>query len=267
MERTPREWVEEYIDNLLTPEDRQLFEEQLQTDETFTTELNLQLDAIAALRASEKVKLKQEINTWWAQIGEPISIAQETNASNKIVPLASKKYLYLAAAMILISLSIGYLYFVTNTHTPSTETLVAQYLSEPATISSDSRTATSSTDSLRTVAQKHYNSKEFAESIHLFTQLVNTPNPTFLDHLYLGLSHLYLPNQTDFSPAIAHLQQVLETDNDFHQKASWFLALAYYKNGNTLESKKILKEISNEPEGDYAKKAGELLQKLNDMTP
>lgn len=262
MENEHRERVAKYIDQELSTQEIQEFEEQLKIDKKLSAELDLQLDAIAILRASEKVKLKEEMNTWWSEVASEPSTTQETPSNNKVISIQSKKYLYLAAAAILILLSVAYLYFASNTDKISADTLVAQYLSEPTPLSSDSRTVTSSTDSLRTIAQKHYNSKEFAESIALFTQITNTPNTTFLDHLYLGLSQLYLPNQTDFSPAITHLQEVLKTDNDFHQKAHWFLALAHYKNGNIAESQKILKQIASDSTGDYADKARELLSKL-----
>ena len=276
MENNNREWVEKYIDKELSPQEKQQFEERVKTDNALAEELSFQLEAIAILRAAEKAELKAEMNTWWGEVPDSSLTSSYSSlkveptsptTTTKINPPNRNKYLALAAAAaILLLLFVAYLQFSPYDHTQSPENLIAHHLSEPHPISADSgeRNIDASTDSLRNSAEKAYKAHNFAESIRLFAQVVQTPEATFLDDLYLGLSHLYLPQQTDFSKAVIHLEKASKTKSPFVQIAEWYLALSLYKNEKEAKSKEILQKIANQKDGDYADRAKELLKKWKD---
>ncbi len=262
-EHTYREWVADYLDKDLSPDDKYQFEKQLETDEKLAAELDFQLDAIAVLQANENALLKAEIQTWWKEDSPPMTVAGR-NTSSKPNAAKPKNYWRIAAAFAFcVLIYVVYSQMNNSPQLVSTPTLIAQYLEQPHLLSSNDRSVQSPENTvLRKEAEKAYQNGEFAKSIELFNQIIQTPQADYLDHLYLGLSYLYTSQQTHQALSIVHLQKALTADSDYQQIAQWYLALAYYKADKITESKQLLEEIAADSEGDYQKRAKKLLDSL-----
>lgn len=261
---TYREWVADYLDQDLSPDDKYQFEQQLETDGKLAAELEFQLDAIAALQANENALLKAEIQKWWKEDSPPMVIAGR-NPSQYFNTAKPKKYWRIAAVIAFCALLyVVYSQVKNSPQLSSTPNLIAQYLEQPHLLSSNDRSIQKPEDTtLRKEAEKAYHAGEFAKSIELFNQIIHTPKADYLDHLYLGLSYLYTSQQTHQTPSIVHLQKALATDSDYQQIAQWYLALAYYKADKITESKQLLEEIATNPEGDYQEQAKKLLDSFH----
>ena len=106
-----------------------------------------------------------------------------------------------------------------------------------------------------------YNTKEYDNLINLVDSLLNDPNPLDFDHtevLFLrGLSFLYSGN---YLSAEKDFSKVLESSQEqFHDKARWFLALSYLKSGQFQIAENTLEEIVQLPGRQFQKSNARIL--------
>lgn len=69
--------------------------------------------------------------------------------------------------------------------------------------------------------------------------------------------------QTKYDSARMKFQTVLDSNNDFVQQASWFLALTYLQLDMSDQSEAQLKKIVQDPISDFAENAGKLLEEIS----
>lgn len=95
-------------------------------------------------------------------------------------------------------------------------------------------------------AMRYYEAGSYARAIPLLMQL-NGQDITPSSHysFYLGVAYLGLsPPETE--KAIESLQRVLAINKELSQQARWYIALAYWQQGDIDIAKKYFKDIANQ---------------------
>lgn len=103
-----------------------------------------------------------------------------------------------------------------------------------------------------------FNEKKYSEAIPKLENYLSThPNDDDVQ-LALGVSYL---ETNQIKPALIRFSNVYGKQNDFKNKASWYMALAYLKSENIDQTKAFLGEIDSS--SIYFEKASKLLKTLH----
>ncbi|MFM2387093.1 MAG: hypothetical protein RL660_1850 [Bacteroidota bacterium] len=113
-------------------------------------------------------------------------------------------------------------------------------------------------DDLLAKITQHYNAKQYAEAIPLLESYIalQPQDQKFL--LALAICKL---NTNRVAEAEKELQAIIASDTTFKQKAEWYLALAYLKNGDKEKAMALLKSFG--PDHFYNAKAKAVLKELS----
>jgi hypothetical protein len=102
-----------------------------------------------------------------------------------------------------------------------------------------------------------YEDGDYKKAVQLFSELYKENEASY----YLFYKANALLKLGNSQQAIISLKQHLKAQDSLTEKSNWYLALAYLKENDIANAKKVLKSISNK-KGYNSKKAQELLQKL-----
>lgn len=164
-------------------------------------------------------------------------------------------FLSTAAAVLLISVLSYSIFYLAK---PTPQQLFAEYYKPYYNVVDDhKRDNTISNEA--TEAFRLYDQKEYKKAAEVFDrELVDSPhNPALL--FYSGLSQLVIDRP---GPAIEKLKEVAGNSSQFTEAAQWYLALAYLKNNDIIQSRKVLEKIASSA-GAYRQKATILLEEIN----
>lgn len=153
-----------------------------------------------------------------------------------------------ASLALLISL------YMVNQNDITPNALATQYLNSQTIQHPGSFKGAAASDMNRTKGIVAFNNGDFDEAALEFEKIV-APNEE--DSHYLGLAHL---KSGHYQKAIEHLKKGALENSRFREEAHWFLALAYFLDGQDTAAKQQLRQIR---EGEWQfDKAQELLKKL-----
>lgn len=104
-----------------------------------------------------------------------------------------------------------------------------------------------------------YSKEAYKEALPLLQQSEGEV-PDYLIAFYRGIS-LMAMQQPDLEQAVQNFNAVLASDNDYHQQAEWYKALALLKMEKAEEAKAILRRIVAEK--NYQHEEAKSIMKLN----
>ncbi len=233
---------ENYLQNEMTVEAQNNFENQLQNDADFRDKFELYKQTTQFLEA----KFSKETEDFKANL-KSISkeyASKETNlVKPKVVPLFSKWYAIAATVIVFISVW----FFMQNT-TPEYENY-NQHENAHFTERSEG-------DANLKQAQEAFNAKEYKSAISFFEKVTNE-NLVEEGNLFYAISLL---EDNKYEKAEVLLTKIKESNSVYKEKAIWYLGLSKLKQKKYDECESILQLLSNEAD-DYDK-AQEILKKL-----
>ena len=235
--------IDKKLDEDLTPDEAQAFDQRCAHDPEFAEEYALQQQLIDTFRAHHPQRLKAEMK----------ALHQEVKSERQI---QHRKRIYAIAATITLLLvaTIAFFYF----RPPSPEALYAEYY-HPYQAKFVVRGAPSAQKGSQ--AEDLYDAGQLATAIPLLGELSETEQGALADRWRLILGNAYL--QSDSIPqAIRQFERVTKSSNGEYQEfAKWYTAMSLLKAGDTQAAENILQPIANQP-GPFQDKARQLLDEL-----
>jgi len=246
------EQIEAYVNGLMEPAEKTVFEGQLAAEPSLKEQLVIYQQLHHHLQNSERLA-QGEIalkNTIQEAIDEQKAMA---SIQAKVVPMRRRWLVGIsaAAAVIVVILVVRMAFFAPHI---DNQTLYAQYSSfENLSVTDRSN----QTDSLLNIAVTFFNKGDFKQAIPAFdAYLAAKP-----DQAHFQLARGYALLQTgDYAAAEKDLLIVENGASAYTSQATWYRALSQLKQGNTDAAKKILSTIQKNEE-NY-EQAQELLNKL-----
>ncbi|MEO8932912.1 MAG: hypothetical protein ABI295_01290 [Xanthomarina sp.] len=235
---------EDYLSQMLQPEEKMAFENRLQNDLMFN-------DAYETYKQASKFL---EIHLENEEKSEAFKANLETVSSRYFTKEETSKtkakrinpwYYSIAAAAIL---AIGF--------------FVTQQLSNPvyenyANYGSISLTVRGAQNETLSKAETAFNSHNYKEANIYFSHLLKTDANNMELQLYKAVSLVELNN---YSEADVLFDNIIQTPSVFKDKAIWYLGLSKLKQGDEIACVKVLKTLPKDSE-DY-KQAQQIIKKL-----
>jgi tetratricopeptide (TPR) repeat protein len=232
------ERIESYIFGLMTPEDKNSFEAELQQDQTLRANYE---DIKVILREVELSSLKERMEEFHSEMkSEPVI---------PILPKKDFKWKPLAiAAAVLFLLVISIWAFLGIT--PENEKLyMAYYHTDPGMVTAMGSQANYEFDR----GMVDYKTEEYRAAITRWEKLLSEKPENDTLNYFLGSAFLAIG---DTEQAKSYLEKATQFESGVFQKeASWYLGLTLVKSGNTDEAIKYLQNSGK-------KEAIEIIAKL-----
>jgi hypothetical protein len=238
--------IEAYLEQTMTSEERLAFEQRLSQEPALSEAYEKELTARELIKEAGRLELKNTLDEFDAQIGDkPIQ--------KKIIPLWVKNTMRVAALLILF---VGvYQVFLTFGGVNTSEVYDTYFEAyEAPSLERDGNES----PNWKLVVES-YRKEAYQEAIPLLQQSKEEV-PDYLISFYTGIS-LMAAQEPDLAQAVQNFDTVLATDNDYHQQAEWYKALALLKMDQEKEAKVILKRIVAAKNYQYEK--AETILKLN----
>jgi tetratricopeptide (TPR) repeat protein len=237
------ELIEKYLDQVLTDEEKILFDNLMISSKEFVSQLELAKSTVSALREKHNTKIKDDLKT--------IYQATKSEKPHK----TDKKFYWMAAAILILTLSPAlYWYFVPNTS--NQELYMAHYEVYPA---SPNVRGEGSTTTLAS-AMEYYRNADYKRALDLFMEY-HEANTQF-DQILLYIGNCYL-NLDETNKAIVYFKKGQKSDDAIIKKtSSWYLALCYLNTEQLDKCQDLLNMIIYENEL-YAKEAKVLINEIH----
>lgn len=237
--------IEDLLGGELGQEEQAKLRLELDKDPEMQKLLANEEELVAGIKQWSRNELRAKLRELESRM-EPIDVNEAPKTSkNNWRPL-------LVAAS--VTIMVG-LYFVFNSINPSTDALYNQYY-EPYQSYAPviKRGGEAAGEDQMNEALKAYESGEYDKAAEQLEALSPGDDRDFyLAHSYMALD--------EHEKALPLLEQLAETGTEPKSTVSWYLALAYLKNGSTDEASILLTELANY-DNTYQKRAGELLKDL-----
>jgi len=243
MENENFELFEAYISETLTVEEKQAFEERLNTDLRVKEAFELYTETYHFLEQEIRHKVRNESFVKIIKQADKTHFEELAKDTTKVIKM--KPWMYIVAASVVLLFGILF----TRKSVPTYDQFVSYESLE--------LTVRSTMDVSVVKAEKAFNSKNFTEALfHLNTILEKHPSNNEL-LLYKAISLLELGRYEEADMIFKDLYQGYSV---FKNKALWWAALGKLKQKDNEACKKLLKAVPKEAE-DY-KLAQKLLKKL-----
>ncbi|MCS6929153.1 MAG: tetratricopeptide repeat protein [Saprospiraceae bacterium] len=245
--------IEDYFDNTLTPEERRIFEEQMQADPEFA-------QSVALVR-----EMRERLGRHWThesadaalmetlrQIGQEYfkgTALPERQKLTKSIAIFSR---IVQAAAAMLVLAIAAWFFILRP--PKHERLYAQYKAFPE---ASFTTRNVSAVSLLEEASRAFNERQYEEALTLFERyLEEDPNNTEVRY-FAGLCLIEIRRYDEARKVFAQIMNIPAWADEAH----WYTALAYLRENRIDECRRQLAFIS--AGGSRYAQARQLLEQLN----
>ncbi len=241
--------IEEYLDNSLSKEELNLFEQDLLSDETLQDELNLHEEVNAAIMEQDVVDLREKLQT----------IGEKHRKREDIKTIIFNRWNMVAASFILFFTLGGYLFF---NNRPYTNDQIYKTYFEPYGIIGTTRSSDADNGSLMSEALKNYEAKNYRTAAALFQQILRKDSTNITGNFYSGISNLeinrYINANKNFNRVISH------NDNLFIEQSEWYLGFCHLMNGNRTKAIHQFTVIANK-DGFYKDKAAKILKRIKEQ--
>ncbi|MDA0196627.1 MAG: hypothetical protein O2951_16570 [Bacteroidetes bacterium] len=114
-----------------------------------------------------------------------------------------------------------------------------------------------SNESVKELAYRAYDGKEYADAVNLFTQLLKESTGDVPSSFFRGMSLMEL---RQYENALIDFNIVIEAGNEYNEAATWYAALAQLKLENYPKAKSLLNRLFQSEE--YSGKAQALKMEL-----
>lgn len=237
--------IQDYLDNLLSDSERQIFENALAKDPELNAEVKRQKMIFGILQHHIDTAPQAEQLAETLQQKRKQFISAQPNAINsKLVTLKTWGIGLAVAASITLVVLLSGIFNTTN-------------LTKLPTMPNYSMRGERSTQ-LYTKARQAFNAQNYTQATAILQTLQKSKPETALYTYYLGLSYL---GQKYYTQAISPLTTIANGPSLYHEDASYFLGVTYYKLNRDKEAKHYLEMVSSE--SSYAEKAQDILKKTN----
>jgi len=170
-----------------------------------------------------------------ARMKEAIAASQKAYKSEGNVRRLNPWWVYSSAAMILIMVSLYFLFPRKN----SPEELYISYLAKTELPSVISRGTEEVNEGL-VKAQRYFDEKNYVEAADLLRKLQETNNQSSALYVYLALSQAEL---SSFEEATATLDELIESDLLDGEKGYWYKSLIHLKANEPEKARELLNTI------------------------
>jgi len=234
------EHIQDYLDGLLTPEERRVFEQELQRNVALREETNHQRELHAIIgkhqRAAEGLPALQET---LRQVSDNHFASRPALKKRRmitwLIPMA-------AAACLLVAFNF-FGWFTTDFNQLPEMSLAV--------------TRGNASDTDYEEAARAFNAADYDSSAELLAALVQRDTTVIRYRFFLGLSHI---GQQDYHRAAAQLRPIADGPSVFADDARYFTAVALWHIGNEQQAANYAKQVT--VSSPYYEKAEKLLRKL-----
>jgi tetratricopeptide (TPR) repeat protein len=238
------EYIDRYLHQELSPEEKMAFEQRLQTDVEFAEAYQL----YSSIETTMQNNTEGDATAFRESL-QPLQKKYFTTESKKKGKLKRLIYIVIAAAAIFI-----FVFTLLPIGKPTSKTGEALYAEYAQYDKVDATIRGGSVDTIFAAAATLFNEKNYSEAIVFFEKIkAEKPEAMF----YAAVCQLEIKNYTT---AINNLDVLINGTTAYREKAVWYKALAYLKQNNKQQGKQQLQLIKeNSP---YYEKATALLKQL-----
>lgn len=238
-----------YLDGEVIGEEKQLFEKELETDNSLKQTLRLvqEVDQTISdeklLTYVEKLKQAQAI------------VSSEENHRSKVRFLTNWKILAAASVALLLGISVLFNFYHNR---PSNDKVFASFYQRyEADLITRSDAPSEVSDLIKAI--QLYDKGNYQEAITKFEAIIKLDATNTAARFFIGVSFIEMKN---FSKAIENLNYVVaQNDTVFIEHAEWYLALCYIKMNRTSLAMPLLHKIANS-NTFYKVMASDILRKM-----
>lgn len=237
--KSREELIQDYIDNVLSADDKQLFDKLYESDAEFRAELKSQeemVDLLTHRLSSDEQTLRMSLTD---------AEAKYRKGKGKVV--SWKQWLMPLAAAACILIVVKFVFF------PSDITLYEL----PEMRSEIVRGNQNNEADRYEHAVEAFNAKDYRESTSILLDLHQTDKTILQYQFYLGLS---LIGEKKFNEAARYLSPLADGESVFQQEASYYVAIALTESGQTEQARQRLSNI--DPSSKIYEKAKKLLDSI-----
>ena len=238
--------IDRYLKNQLSEKERSLVEKEINQNPEFAQEFDLHKTALKALELGNERQLRAKMQTWKKEINQP------TQSKSKLLPYGLAASLAAFILLLIIFMPV--------------QKQAEQLFKENFTpLSLSNSKGTTKEQDYQEEIQMMYQHKNYAGILNYHKDLSpNEEKDTYkIDFvsLYYGVSALHT---NDTPKAIHALKRISSSANpELYAQSQWYLGLAYLKNKQTQDAKKIFEQIKSDPRHLYYQKAKKILNHLS----
>ena len=245
MKDEEREYWDELIFKVLNNEADEVMEKHLLAAMNKNPELSEIYDLNKALFVGIRNKGRQQILEQLKYLDSEYD--NEKNSKSKSI------YYWLVAAVLILSVCIGAVWFSNNTD--KSQNLFDAYFQHFELLETNATRGGFSQESLLFKSTNIYSEREYSKAIELFRDAIDSTYQ--IENMYLGVSYLGNDNPRK---AIEVFKKYIYSKGAFKNDANWYIALSYIKLNDFESAQMFLREVvDNENAGI---KASELMKKL-----
>lgn len=242
------EFIDRYLENEMSLEERVWFEKELAGSPSLQQEVDFQKKVNAVLSDKESIELKVQLEQIHSEIAETTKKGKSTLKSI---------YRYSVTTAGVLGLLLLSMVFYTSNKDYSSDELLGLYY-QPVNSPASYRALTDSDDILNK-AINYYEDKEYDHAIKLFESVLKNDPEMIGINLYSGISHMEVH---EYAIANERFQTIIAQDpNPFVESATWYLGLCYLYT-NEREKAKSTFSLLVQNEGYYKKDARKILKRL-----
>lgn len=235
--KSREELIQDYIDNVLSAEDKRQFDILYENDAEFRAELRLQEELTEVVRR----RLSSEEETLRANLVE----VETTHRKGKLI--SWKQWLIPLAAAACVLIVVKFIFFQSDT------ALYALPEMQSGVVRGNQNNEANDYER----AVEAFNAKDYRKSTSILLDLYQTDQTILQYQFYLGLS---LIGEKKFDQATRYLSPLADGESVFRQEANYYVAVILTESGRREEAKKRLSDI--EQSAKIYDKAQKLLDKI-----
>ncbi|MBA3985267.1 MAG: hypothetical protein H0X63_01500 [Flavobacteriales bacterium] len=228
------ELLHNYFENSLSPEEKNLFDNLLVTDEEFAQEVVFQKNLKKAITLEERAHLKEKLNSY-----------EQQNTPKT-------KWWYVAASFLVL---LGMSFWFINQN-PDYDKLYASYFEIYPNVVEPIVRNSNEEKTIKMEAFIAYENEDYAKASQLFESIA-MENQVEYAQFYKAISLMKIDQFDEASVILSDTSW----SNAYHEDATWYLALIKLKQQDITASKKLLKILTTT--SIYAMEARELLKRLD----
>lgn len=239
------DYIEAYLNDLLSQEERAAFERRINTDAAFADEVALQRETRDLLEVYSQVDYKTKLKA--------IDEKMVAEKSAKVIPFGQYRKIWSVAAVILALIASVYIFQAVNSpNFVSVDDYFSPY-QDRITLKGSADLDTNLQE-----AMNAYNQKSWSMALPLFEKILKA-QPDHIDaQFYYGISLL---GNGEAEKSIKQLLPVSKSLK-YGSPGSWYLALAYLKAGKGDLAKPLLSKMAQNEGSPYQKNSMALLDSL-----
>ncbi len=242
------ERISDYLTGNMPENDRTVFEADAQANAELQQALAVEKSFAEGVR---QVFFKQGLNQL-QQLESTLPRIQEPKKGKTVSLWGTTAFKVAASLVVAIIGAIAVLQF-----NQSNTVNINDQLEPYPLIQSFSVRGQAADSTLKTRAYLAYQNKQYQQAVTYFEQLGASQQDEFT-LFYRATGYLQLAN---YAEAITLYDQYRASYSTLADEAGWFMALAHIKNNQPNKARPILKDV-NKNGGDYAQRAGQLLESL-----